>query len=686
MKHSLEKSLDPKKLQLKLNNKNFVCETLLLTNQLNDAFSLESLKENEGKIHLKWSHESFGHLEQEITIALNAETFEGSFSIKAIAKQDVDALIIQTYGFVPDEEPYFMIPGNFYGTNNAKNSKSKQPQLNYRGDINYPKTPVYFTRADRSTHNTVLTVANGMALGVRINESSEMEGELHYNGLGIDTRHFDEMDRIALTLGFHHFPVHYYGKLGKDSHTDEPELGYIPFKAGKELCANGHIYACTATDKFAYENVVQHFYNQIHQHPGNQVDRKTAIKDLSKALLEDAFSYKYNYFPTVLSGGFADTGIAGDSGWTGGMQVVYPLVRAAKHVEANKQFAVDYISSFVKNAVNPDCGFFYENKDKDIWNVSGWWRDDLILYNRRLEKLKQAHSAYVNGQATCYILKSYQFAKAEGWEVEELESWFTGCELIIDDVISKQRYDGAFGVYFDPTNGDVVYYNSFQGVWFLAAVAEMVKLTGEEKYIKAFNKANKFYYGFLEEVELWGMPIDTRDAVDEEGNLAYITALKTMHEVTKEQELLDQLIHALHYEFSWKFAYNTKFKNEPLKSMNWSSSGGSITSSHNIHIHQMGNLIAEEMYYAYQQTGDEYILNRLKDTINWGLGTYNVEDNHFTYGKKGWATEQFFHSDGKQDDPNRIVDGGIWYDYLSWAAACVLLSSAVEIEDELYLP
>jgi hypothetical protein len=98
----------------------------------------------------------------------------------------------------------------------------------------------------------------------------------------------------------------------------------------------------------------------------------------------------------------------------------------------------------------------------------------------------------------------------------------------------------------------------------------------------------------------------------------------------------------------------------------------------------MGNLIVEEMYYAYRHSGNEYILSRLKDTLNWGLGTYNRTDGWFGYGKKGWATEQFFHSDGIQDDPARIPDGGIWPDYLSWAAACVLLSCAADIPDELY--
>ena len=217
-------------------------------------------------------------------------------------------------------------------------------------------------------------------------------------------------------------------------------------------------------------------------------------------------------------------------------------------------------------------------------------------------------------------------------------------------------------------------------------VAELAMITGEEKYFEAFHKGEPFYTDYMEAMEPWGMPMDIQGAVDEEGNLAYVTALTTMHQLTQDQGLLDKLVHALHYEFTWKFPYNTRHENEPLRSMKWSSSGGSVTSTHNVHIHQMGNLIAEEIYYVYEQTGDDYILSRLKDTLNWGLGTYNVEDNHFGFGKKGWATEQFFHTDAVQDNPARIEDGGIWPDYLPWAASCVLLSSAVDIPDQYYLP
>lgn len=605
------------------------------------------------------------------------------FNNVVTGNQAEEGVIVQSFAYAPEREPYFMIPGSLYGTNNIKNSKSIQPQLNYRGDPNYPKTPVLYTRADRSTHNAVLSIHDEQIIAIRIDEASSGQSRV-YNGLGVDTRGHNRKDKIAFTIGYHHFPVQYRGKLYDESRSESDVLCEAPLKSEGQWTSSGQLYLAPAQNLFAYQGALVHFYDSIHQFPGNTEPRDKAIRDLTEALLENCYDWEHHYFPTVLSGTAADTGTSGDMAWTGGMQVAYPLAVASKHIGEAKKLPIDFIDNLIAHGINKQANLFYEGKDGPNWKVCGWWQNDIEVYDDAMRRLPEAHSAYINGQATCYLLKTYQIAKEDEWPVDNLEQWFDTAKSIIDGVVDQQREDGAYGGYFDPKDGKAVYYNSFQGSWFLAGVAELAKLTGDEKYVESFYKAEAFYWQFHEKVELWGMPIDTRDAVDEEGNLAYVTALVAMHKYNQDSSLMEKLVHALHYDFTWKFAYNTTFTNEPLKSLGWPSSGGCITSSHNIHIHQMGNLIAEEMYYVFLQTGDKHIKSRLKDTLNWGLGTHNPSDNYFGFGKRGWATEQFFHSDGRQDDPKRIEDGGIWYDYLSWAAACTLLSTAVEIEDDYY--
>ena len=669
------------KLNLTFNNKDFYISVTAENREHSLHFKADSIKKHEEAYVIHWTNNAFGTLDLFLYMSKD-NTPSSKFSVSVNAIKDFYGVINLKVGFISQETPYFMIPGNFYGTNNAKNSKGRQPQLNYRGDLNYPKTPTYYTRVDRSSHRSILSICDGCTVALTIDELTRSNSTIVVNGLGLDTTTNEKMDSISVTIGHKHFPVYYRGKVYEKSHTKEQVYAQVAFKKNSSITIGGWLLFDYSSNLLSYENILRKIYGNIHTPPANRILRDEAVLDLAHALVNDTYNKQYHYFPTVLSGNAPDTGVSGDVAWTGGMQVAYPLIRASEAYPEAFDIAVDFIESLVENGVNPQSGMFYEAKEKSQWKVMGWWKNCVDVVNRHGERLREVHSAYVNGQATCYLLKSYQYLRDRKQAINT--HWYTAAKSIIDAVISEQRFDGALGVYFDPANGKPVYFDSFQGAWFLAGIAELAKITGEPKYNDAFYHANSFYSVFIEKVEVWGTPIDTKDAVDQEGNLAYITALKTMHEVTGDDALFKQLEHACHYDFTWKFAYNTHHFNEPLKSLNWPSCGGCITSTHNIHIHQMGNLIAEEIYYVYKINRDPYFLSRLKDTLNWGLGTHNNGDERWGYGKRGWATEQFYHTDGIQDFPDRVGEGGIWADYLSWAAACVLLSSVAGIEDEYY--
>jgi len=112
------------------------------------------------------------------------------------------------------------------------------------------------------------------------------------------------------------------------------------------------------------------------------------------------------------------------------------------------------------------------------------------------------------------------------------------------------------------------------------------------EYLTAAEKAQEYYYGHHLKGALYNTPMDIHRGVDQEGNLAFVTAYVEFHKLTNDPRYLDLGIDGLSWEFPWKFPYHTVHSAEPLKSMNWSSSGGSITSNFNVSIHQMGNLIA----------------------------------------------------------------------------------------------
>ncbi|MBN1997222.1 hypothetical protein JW935_06710 [candidate division KSB1 bacterium] len=261
--------------------------------------------------------------------------------------------------------------------------------------------------------------------------------------------------------------------------------------------------------------------------------------------------------------------------------------------------------------------------------------------------------------------------------------WLDAARQVIDTAVNSQNEQGAYAAQFDPASGRGVDYDGFQGCWFAAGAARLGYITGESRYIDSALKALAHYNTWHKRGELYGTPMDTKKAVDEEGNLAFIAACAELHKITGRENILDMAMDGLNWEFTWKFAYNTVHSNDPLRRLKWSSCGGSVTSTHNVHIHQMGNLVAGDIYYLFTQIKDPYIADRLTDTCIWGLGTFNRFPGDFGFGGEGWATEQFFHSDGLQDD-NTPWDGGVWKGHLPWASACVLMNCAEDIPDEYF--
>ena len=188
----------------------------------------------------------------------------------------------------------------------------------------------------------------------------------------------------------------------------------------------------------------------------------------------------------------------------------------------------------------------------------------------------------------------------------------------------------------------------------------------------------------VRDVVCYGAPLDTDKAVDSEGILAYIRAVRYLHQMTKEEKYLKHMHAALDYEFSFKFCYNSPIQIPPLSRVGWSSCGGSITSTANPHIHPMSSTIVDEMVYYVRETQDSYVRNRMMDTVLWGCQTFNTYDGEYDYGEKGWMSERFCYSQGLVVQP--YEDGSLastWFALMPWAGGSVVEGLAGEAWDIL---
>jgi hypothetical protein len=87
----------------------------------------------------------------------------------------------------------------------------------------------------------------------------------------------------------------------------------------------------------------------------------------------------------------------------------------------------------------------------------------------------------------------------------------------------------------------------------------------------------------------------------------------------------------------------------------------------------MGSNLVDELLYYLDNCEDDYIRDRLEDTVHWGCQTYNTYDKEYGYGKKGWMSERFCHSDGLLTQT--YDDGTIastWFCLMPWASSCII--------------
>ena len=87
----------------------------------------------------------------------------------------------------------------------------------------------------------------------------------------------------------------------------------------------------------------------------------------------------------------------------------------------------------------------------------------------------------------------------------------------------------------------------------------------------------------------------------------------------------------------------------------------------------MSSSIVDEMIYFVRKTGDEYVQSRLSDTIMWSCQVSNTHDKEYDYGKTGWMSERFCHSEGLLTE--KYPDGSpasTWFALMPWACGCIL--------------
>lgn len=594
------------------------------------------------------------------------------------------------------KEPRFFLPGFMYGTNRGEVPlEAPSPCAKLRANKQFPASPWWMVRSDRLSHPAAFVYGENRLMGImapayfmkeqgkkypwngneRVNEVSSIEknsedGKVveqahafyQYAGFGCT---LDESG-VLYTLGYENAPWMFI----ESHHAEErAPLGENCFrlKAGEKLSFSIAYFDFSAEDERALHDALKEVYAAVHEAPRRLKNIKETVTDIATAIAEDAWlPHKHSYSCFVFDRGdhFEYQELPSIS-WTNGLAAAVPMLQAACRLENSfmRAQALECVEHIVKNSLNERANLPFMAETDTGWSNKGWWYDGQHI---------PGHSSYLVGQCIYFVLKAYALEKE--YYQEEHKEWLDFAKNVIAQMEKTRNSDGEYPYIFSDRTGAGLEYDSFSGAWCLAAAAYYSYLTKDEGYVENLLNSENYYHSmYVKHQECYGGPLDISKGIDSEGILAYIRAVRYLHELTGKEYLLEHLKDGLYYEFTFKFCYNSPIKVPPLSTIGWSSCGGSITSVVNPHIHPMSSSVIDEMIYYTGWVEDEYVSRRLEDTILWSCQTYNTYDGEYGYGKKGWMSERYCHSEGllKETYPDGSP-ASTWFALMPWAAGCIL--------------
>lgn len=575
---------------------------------------------------------------------------------------------------VDTEDARFFLPGFMYGTNRGDAPlvvDSPCPRL--RTETEFPASPWWMTRSDRLSHPCAFLCGGGRLRGFAASPYYVRKGSRRIAWEPGVTGEFDQYTgfgcalpgEVWYTLGYENAPWFFL-----ESHRSLPrkELAENCFTLakGETVTVCLHCFDLPAEDERTLHTALTWVYNHYHDSPRRVCSPREAVTDIATAIARDAWLPEHHAYSGFVfdRGDHFEYNPLPSISWTNGLAAATPMLTSA-HRLGNKEMraqAIECIDHIVCHSINPKSGLPFMMEKDGVWSNNGWWADRLHV---------PGHAAYLVGQFVYLLLKAWAWEQKLGISHPD---WLDFAARIIDRTERTRNTDGEYPYVLSEKTGAGLEYDSFSGAWCMAAAAYYAFLTGDHSRVEALRHSEKWYHeAYVRHQECYGGPLDIDKNIDSEGILAYIRAVRYLHAITGDNTLLDHLRDALHYEFTFKFCYNSPIKVPPLSTVGWSSCGGSITSVTNPHIHPMSSSVMDEMYYYLAHREDGYIRSRLHDTILWSCQCHATFNGEYGYGKKGWMSERFCHCEGLVKE--RFPDGTLastWFALMPWACGSLL--------------
>ncbi len=571
---------------------------------------------------------------------------------------------IKIQGEIEGSNPWHLIPCCIHGDNNLENAIPDQyPNLTTKFPEKPYSSPYWEFRADRASHPLSICITDeGVAALSIAPYMRDQNGQLIRNGV------FSELpNRFGVTAAYANLPFTFVNKRISETDSGIKQTTMDVLKSGR---TTGRIYLMPGAGRADVRKIIDDQYLLLHERPRFKRTFREAAQAVLDAFQHQNWSEEFRHYTNQECHPPQQNELKPwrallEIGWTGGSILAYPFLVAERVLNLPKDYfghrksGRDLFDEIVAG-YNPAGGMFFDLvKELRGSRVNGWWDFLQITHDR--------HSAYTNGHALYYLFRSFLELRSRGEAIPS--EWLSRAVEIADNMVALQREDGCIGYSFRTDRREASDFKGFAGCWIAAALAAACEYERNESWLAAAELAAAYFHPQVRDLNACGAPMDTWKAPDEEGNLAFVKLVASLHRITGKKEYLRMLEDGACYEYLWRYGFKAIPEILPLKDSGWNSCGGSVTSVSNPHVHPMGVLITPELYYLYEQTGNPIHKMRAEDGMAWVMNCLELYPEITGYGRYGVTTERFCPSDGLWASTGDGSPTSMWLSYNGWGAA-----------------
>lgn len=508
---------------------------------------------------------------------------------------------------VPSGEPWWLIPGAFYGENRVEACERRFPRFEVGKDSAEDHAGLVSSwwefRLDRCASPVVCGWGDQAGVALEVPTASA----LGLPGLGFGY-HPDTGAEIWASFPYREGPVSYNG-----SAVPNPALvSSYRFSPGEFVKLNLRLHALPA-HRSAHAQLLRDIHSRLAESsPVNPWNDAATTADLTA---EGLVRWHYEENPGVLleTAAFdrALTGPDGRSldrqamhvGWVSGIPWAYALARHGSRVGDNDQIAAAAkVIDFICDSPSPSGTFW------GVWYREHGWRQSW-------SPVPDALHARTLGEATTFLLRAIR-------ELPEIAAshpgWLAAARRNLEHRLTCQDKTGNLGTLHHAQTGEVLDRQGAAGLMWVVAFCEAATIPelGSSNWLEAARRAGEHYAYLVETEFLHGAPEDVDLAPSSEDGYAAIMAYVSLHRDTGEQRWLELARRAADWMLTFRYSWNVQFPPETiLGAYGYASRGADQASSCNQHLHVYGLICHAEMHKLSQALEDPYYSLRADEAL-----------------------------------------------------------------------